>query len=201
MKILIGDHHHIDFNEPIKATDEQIGEVMQFFYGNFLENVVEIDELSEFRTDRLGSKLFRKKWSRSEYAELVKIYKNTEELVDGLGRSHMSIDMQRIDWLEDFFRYVKRNNIQLFTNNIEEVIERYIENQENIKLLKKERKRKLKELNKKAKDLIKKLERSRQIKEGFSDWPGVNESYEKCLREKLEAEQELDQFQKLVEGE
>jgi len=199
MKILIGDHHHIDFDGPIKSTDEQIGEVMQFFYGNFFENVIEIDEESEFRIDRLGSKLFRKKWSSHEYAELVRINENTEELVDCLGRSHMSIDMQRIDWLEDFFRYIRRYNLQLFTNNIEEIVGRYIEDEKNIKLLKKERKRKLRALENNLKDKEKKFGRSLQIKENFSGYYGSDEGYEKALREKIEAKQELDQFKKLIE--
>jgi hypothetical protein len=199
MKIRLGDHHHIDFDGPVKATDEQIGEIMQFFYSNFFENVIEIDEESEFRDDRLGDKLFRKEWSQPEYAELVRLNKNTEELVDGLGRSHMSIDMQRIGWMEDFFRWVRRNNIQLFTSKIEEVIDRYNENQENIKLLKKERKRKLRTLEKNLKDKEKKLERSRQIKENFSGYPGSDEGYEKALGEKVEAKQALDQFKKLIE--
>lgn len=198
MKILIGDHNHIDFDGPVEVTDKQIEKIPQFFYNNFFESAVEIDETSEFRTDRLGDKLFRKEWSRAEHAELVRINKNTAELVNGLGRSAMSIDMQRIGWLEDFFRWVTRNNIQLFVNNIEEVVERYIEEQENIKFLKKERKkqqkRRLKYLKKEVKRFGYLLEHHDWTKEHLPNTPGINEAIENTQKELEEAKKKLKEF-------
>lgn len=196
MKILIGDHGHIDFDSPVEATDEQIEKVKQFFYENFNEKVVDIDKISEFRVDRLGSKLFRKEWFPPEYAELVRINKDTDELVDSLGRSAMSIEMQRIDWLEDLYRWVAQNNKKIFPDNIEEIVREYLENLKDIKLLKREERkqknRKLKYLEKELKRLEKLLEKHKWTKRCLPSMSGIDEAIEKTIEEKKEVEDKLN---------
>ena len=142
MKIYIGDKGNVDFDAPIKVTDEQAQKIINFFKKLYREDIVKIDTSSEFRSDRLGDKLFQRRWNTEEYVALLELDKDTDELSEELGRTWMSIDIKRGEWIPKFLSWARVNNKNFIEGNIKEIIKEYFGYLEKQKRLRKEEKRK-----------------------------------------------------------
>lgn len=173
MKILIGDNGNVDFDGPIEATDDQIDKTINFFKNNFRQDVVEIDDLGGFRTERIGEKLFQKEWIVSEYAALLDFDKDTEEIADELGRTWMSVDIQRGQWIPRFITWMEINSRNLFAGDMKKLVQEYLNYLNEQKQLKKEQRREYSRkktlLEKEVKQLEKTLERQLWMKDTLSN--------------------------------
>ena len=173
MKILIGDNGNVDFDGPIEATDDQIDKTINFFKNNFRQDVVEIDDLGGFRTERIGEKLFQKEWIVSEYAALLDFDKDTEEIADELGRTWMSVDIQRGQWIPRFITWMEINNRNLFAGDMKKLVQEYLNYLNEQKQLKKEQRREHSRkkgiLEKEVKQLEQTLERQLWMKNTLSN--------------------------------
>jgi len=173
VKILIGDNGNVDFDGPIEATDDQIDKTINFFKNNFRQDVVEIDDLGGFRTERIGEKLFQKEWIVSEYAALLDFDKDTEEIADELGRTWMSVDIQRGQWIPRFITWMEINNRNLFAGDMKKLVQEYLNYLNEQKQLKKEQRREHSRkkgiLEKEVKQLEQTLERQLWMKNTLSN--------------------------------
>ena len=127
MKILIGDNGNVDFDGPIEANDEQVEKLINFFRSIYRREVVETDTDSDFRSERIGEKLFQKSWSVPEYAALLDLDKDTDELSEELGRTWMSVDIQRGQWIPRFQTWAERNNKNFVKGDIKVIVKEYLD--------------------------------------------------------------------------
>jgi Rps23 Pro-64 3,4-dihydroxylase Tpa1-like proline 4-hydroxylase len=197
MKIFVGDNGNIDFDGPIEATDEQIEKIISFFKSIYRPEVVEVDIESGFRSERIGEKLFQKTWSVAEYAALLDLDKDTEELSEELGRTWMSVDIQRGQWIPRFQNWTKRNNKNFIKGDIKKIVKEFIDYLDKQKLLKKEQRKeediKKKRLLKEKKRLEKKLQSHKLLKR-----TRPSEDIEKAIEDTIskieEVEAELNKY-------
>jgi len=141
MKIFVGDNGNIDFDGPIQATDKQIENLIDFFKFLYRSEVVEVDTENDFRSERIGEKLFQNTWSVAEYAALLDLDKDTEELSEELGRTWMSVDIQRGQWIPRFQTWAKRNNKNFVKGDMKKIVKEFIDYLDRQKLLKKEQRK------------------------------------------------------------
>jgi len=145
MRILIGDKGNVDFGSPVNMSEQQFGEFKKLLEELF--DIVDIEHKEEVRSERLGDKNFQRPWSPEERALLLEIGDN-EEVAERLGRTVMSVQIQRGEWVPNFKRWADEkgyNFIQeIRKGNIKKLIEEYV---------------KEKELEKKAKRMERKKER------------------------------------------
>jgi len=193
MKIYIGDKGNVDFDAPIQVTEEQAQKIINFFKELYREDIVEIDTSSEFRSDRLGDKLFQRRWSTEEYAALLELDKDTDELTEGLGRTWMSIDIKRGEWIPKFLSWARVNNKNFIEGNIKEIIKEYFSYLEEQKRLRKEEKRNLKKkrLESERKRLEKKLKSQFLLKKLHSYDKNIDRAIENTQRELEEINRKL----------
>lgn len=120
MKIYIS-QTHVDLEAPIQMTDEQYEALKDFFNGIF-ENVEIEDVLEASRGPPMPGE--RIKWTVDDYLALLKPDDN-KEIANEIGRSDMSIRMQRGSFIPDFLSWMNRKGYsEPYT---EEMIEEYIE--------------------------------------------------------------------------
>jgi hypothetical protein len=123
MKILIGDKGSVDFESPIKCTPEQCENVIKFLNNIFA--VIEIEHHAQARTQRLGSKFFSRSWSEEEYSLLLTT-EDTNKVSEMLGRSWMSVDIQRGQFIPEFLNWTSKKGIDIATNNSKELIQEFM---------------------------------------------------------------------------
>jgi len=168
MKIFVGDNGNVDFDGPIEVNDEQFEKIIDFFKTLYRSEVVEIDTESDFRSERIGEKLFQKTWSVAEYAALLDLDKDTDELSEELGRTWMSVDIQRGQWIPRFQTWAKRSNKNFIKGDIKKIVKEYFDDLDKQKLLKREQRKeedlKKKRLLKEKKRLGKKLKSQKLLK-------------------------------------
>ena len=197
MKIFIGDNGNVDIDGPIEADEEQMQKVIAFFKSIYRESVVEIDDSSEFRTERIGEKLFQKSWSVPEYAALLDLDKDTDELAEELGRTWMSVDIQRGQWIPRLLSWAEENNKNLVKGNIKDIVKEYIEYLDKQRQLKKEQRKehdlKIKRLEKEKKRLEKKLEGQRLLKRAHLE-ENIDEIINDTLKRIEEIKEKLNKY-------
>ena len=197
MKIFVGDNGNIDFDGPIEATDEQIEKIINFFKSLYRPEVVEVDTESDFRSERIGEKLFQKVWSVAEYAALLDLDKDTEELSEELGRTWMSVDIQRGQWIPRFQIWAKRNDKNFVKGDIKKIVKEFIDYLDKQKLLKKEQRNeedlKKKRILKEKKRLEKKLQ-SQKLLRRTSSSEGIEQAIKDTVSRLEEVESELNKY-------
>jgi hypothetical protein len=152
-KLLIGDKNHIDFASPIKLNDEQLKKFMTFLNDMFA--VVQIQNVINFRNDRIGDKFFSVRWDSEEYAVLAKIDINTRKVSEMLGRSWMSVDIKRGSIIPDLLTWLKKNGKTPTSENIEE----FLKTKDAEKTVRKQKRLEIRMLNKRKLEEIFDIER------------------------------------------
>jgi len=145
MEILRGDKLNVDLARPIKLSELQRERLVNFLRDMFY--YVELKEVNIFRGSRIGEKAFMKEWEDKEYELLLKIDESNEEVVRKLGRSWMSIEMKRLDFIPEMLEYAAKKGVDIYKVDIKELVKDYLnEHKEEIFKRKKERKREVYEL-------------------------------------------------------
>lgn len=135
MKILIGDKGHIDFNEAILMTPEQQEKFIEMMRNLF--SVIQLENTDKFRLERLGDKIFARNWTNAELKYLLEI-KDLDTICEGLGRSWMSVDIKRGEFIPLFMTWAHERGYDIVHGDIKSLIEKFIEDKE---LEKKERRK------------------------------------------------------------
>lgn len=189
MKILIGDKGNIDFDGPIKMTDIQRENFVNFLKLIFKSKVVEEINVSELRRERVGDKSeWPREWSAEEYAILLEI-KDNNKVSEMLGRSWMSVDIKRGEFIQEFLFWASQRGENLLKGNVKELIKKFLEEKE-LLIQKRRDFKKIQNIEQKisAKEKEKrKLENlltRREIKEIRNDFFKVNEELKQLLAEK-----------------
>ena len=147
MKILIGDKDNVDFGYPIIMNSGQKKRFIDFLKTIFA--VVEEEETDVLRTSRLGSKFFSRSWSTEEYQYLLEL-KDTDKLSELLGRSWISVDIKRGDFIPDFMSWASETKKDLLKGDLKKMIEEFMKEKRNELI---NRKKKRKENNLKLKEM------------------------------------------------
>jgi len=159
MKILIGDKGHIDFDEPILMSPDQREKFIEMMKDLF--SVIHLEKADEFRLDRLGDKIFARNWTIDELKYLLEI-RDINTICEGLGRSWMSVDIKRGDFIPLFMSWAHEKGYDIVQGDTKSIIEKFIEDKELEKQARKEAKkhnsidaleRKIDQLNKKQKSI------------------------------------------------
>lgn len=112
---------HVDLEAPIQMTDEQYEKFHKFFNDMFKD--VEIEEVIEAERSPPGHGE-RIRWAVDDYLVLLKPGDNIE-IANEIGRSDMSIRMQRGSFVPDFLSWMNKNGYsEPYTR---EMIEEYLE--------------------------------------------------------------------------
>ncbi len=185
MEILIGDKGHVDFDSPIKVTASQKEQIIHFFESIY--SVVEPVETDHFRTERLGDKFFIKEWTDGEYAIIFQM-ENTERVCEMLGRSWMSVDIRRGQFMPVFLEWAKVNNIDLVKCDIKKCIKEFLKEKRDMLNLKKQEK---KERRQSVKRIEKKLKSYSEKRKTMQFMIGVGKATEDDLRKLDIGEKEL----------
>ena len=127
MKILIGDKGHIDFDEAILMTPEQREEFIEMMRNLF--SVIQLENTDKFRLERLGDKIFARNWTNDELKYLLDI-KNLDTICEGLGRSWMSVDIKRGEFIHLFMTWAHEKGYDIIHGDIKSLIEKFIEDKE-----------------------------------------------------------------------
>ena len=125
MKILLGHKGNVDFDGPISITKSQKDQFI-----NFLETIfdpVKEIEYDNFRTERLGDKYFIRRWDIDEIAILIDFNITLEEACELLGRTFMSVNIKRGEFIPDFMRWANKKGHNLIQDDIKEIIKEYLE--------------------------------------------------------------------------
>lgn len=133
MKILMGDKGHIDFDEAILMTPEQRERFIEMMRDLF--SVIQLENTDKFRLERLGDKIFARNWTNAELKYLLEI-KDLDTICEGLGRSWMSVDIKRGEFIPLFMTWAHEKGYDIVHGDIKSLIEKFIEDKE---LEKKER--------------------------------------------------------------
>lgn len=131
MKILLGNKWNVDFDAPIRMSEDQRRKFINFIRTLF--SVVEEIRAEEYRSERLGDRYFFRKWTYEEYAVLADITKSTSTVADELGRSWMSVDIKRGTVMPDLLQWAFKNNKDLLKGNIRELVKEFLAHKQYIK--------------------------------------------------------------------
>lgn len=135
MKILIGDKGHYDLDGPILMSSEQKQDFEKMMRSLF--SVIQIEQGEEPRVERLGDKIFARPWSLDELRCLLEI-KDIDTVCKELGRSWMSVDIKRGDFMPDFMSWAYQNGRDIIQGDTRILIEEYIKDRELEKLERRE---------------------------------------------------------------
>jgi len=131
VSLLLGDKGKIDFETPIFMTDSQREQFMSLL--NELFDPVEVDYVSEFRSDRLGpNKEIHGKWTAREYQTLLNV-EDFSVVAHKLGRTDMSVVMMLGKIVPRLILWCEEKNLS-FANIALSDIELYIKEKEAKKL-------------------------------------------------------------------
>lgn len=128
MRILVGHRGSVDFDRPLELDEQKRQKFIDFIKMLFEPSVVEVIPNATPRGERLGEKIFQVSWSRSERKLLLRT-DNNEILAEKLGRSWMSVVMQRGFFLPDFDAWCARNGYTR-KGDYGNLIEKYLEEKE-----------------------------------------------------------------------
>lgn len=150
MKILIGDKGNVDFDDPIPMNKEQQQDFLDFMRTMF--QPVTIEENMAFRINRLGDKMFQRKWDdEEEIAMLLDVTMETNEVCTTLGRTWMSVNIKRGQIMPDLMKWADSKGHDLTKGDIKYIIKEYLEKKKEITRI--NRKMAWDEKNKKKKEL------------------------------------------------
>jgi hypothetical protein len=127
MKILMGDKGHIDFDEAILMTPEQREKFIEMMRNLF--SVIQLENTDKFRLERLGDKIFARNWTNEELKYLLEI-KDLDTICEGLGRSWMSVDIKRGEFIPLFMTWAHEKGYDIVHGDIKSLIEKFIEDKE-----------------------------------------------------------------------
>ncbi len=195
MKILVGDKWNVDFETPVRMLPDQKERFLNFMKTLF--SVVEEIPSQETRSERLGDRFFFRKWTIDEYAVLADITKSTSEVWDELGRSPMSVEMKRGSLMPVLLRWANENGYDLVKGNIKELIKKFLSEQKNLKMKRREDIKYLEQLESEESDYPKALERLKNLKSSGM----FNESkYKEGLKElEVNRQKRLEEIDELKE--
>ena len=155
MRILVGDKGNVDFDEPIKATEEQKKAIVDFLKSIF--RVVQLENVDYHRTERIGAKLFQRIWFPEEYSILLEA-EDTYKVAEMLGRSWMSIDIKRGDFIPEFLQWAHERGKDIIQGNNKDLIEEFMKEKQNELLKRKSKRQKIRKKQKEIQELRNKLE-------------------------------------------
>jgi hypothetical protein len=135
MKILRGNNLNVDFQNPINLDKEQQEKFISFLKTLFYD--VELQDTKCNIRSRMGEKLFSKEWSSKELALIFKIDEINDEVTKKLGRTWMSVVMRRGLLIPMILQYASKKNVDIYQVNIEKLIEDFLNENEEIKLMNK----------------------------------------------------------------
>ena len=125
MKILVGDKGNVDFDSPIPLTESQQDQFIKFMKTIF--NPVKKLDVNNFRTERLGDKIFMRKWDDSEeIAMLLDVNIPLDKVCENLGRTWMSVTIKRGDIIPDLMRWADMKGYNLIQGDTKEIIEKFL---------------------------------------------------------------------------
>jgi dsDNA-binding SOS-regulon protein len=154
MELLVGDKGKIDFDAPVKMNIDQRKKFINFLKSIF--SVVEIIESERVRTERLGDILFLKNWSVDEYAVLLEV-EDTNNVAEMLGRSWMSVDIKRGEFLPTYLAWAKEKKIDIVKGDTKKLIKEFMKEHED-ELRRRSEERKLIHEIEKIPDRLKEIE-------------------------------------------
>ncbi len=156
MKIKVGDKGNVDFDGPIPLTESQQDQFIEFMKTIF--NPVKKIEVNNFRTERLGNKLFNRKWDDpDEIALLLDVNISLDKICENLGRTWMSVNIKRGEIIPDLMRWADIKGYNLIQGDTKEIIEKYLDKMKKIEKEKRTKKPSLKKEIDKIDDKIDKL--------------------------------------------
>jgi|GEM_PF-1003244 len=127
MRILIGDKGNVDFDEAIQMSPKQKAEFLKFMKSLF--DVVIEEEVDELRSDRLGDRVFFRKWTSEELKILLEI-EDTNKVCERLGRSWMSVDIMRGGFIPEFMYWAHIKGYDIVYGDTKKLIEEFMEEKE-----------------------------------------------------------------------
>lgn len=202
--ILDGSKGKIDFQAPVEMTDQQYKDFIELLQDIFSEEAVAERTMDETRTDRLGDKHFSREWTNSERALLYELG-DTREISNKLGRSWMSVDIQRGHFLPPFLDWIEDKNHDLMRDDIKKLVEEYMEDKELRKQERKNIRKKRKNIKSAIEDKHSEIERIQEILErgqteerehkGEKLIQQAEEKIEELKERKQELQQELEDLE------
>lgn len=106
MKILYSKDNKVDFENPVYMEEDQLNK-FKGFLRNLLNETIEVKEVKEKERVISVDDRHPKKWNEEELILLLDPGVNENELVKKLGRSSMSISMQRAQFIPSFIAWAK----------------------------------------------------------------------------------------------
>lgn len=157
MKILVGDKGNVDFDSAIPLTESQQDQFIKFMKTIF--NPVKKLDVNNFRTERLGDKIFMRKWDDSEeIAMLLDVNIPLDKVCENLGRTWMSVTIKRGEIIPDLMRWADMKGYNLIQGDTKEIIEKYFDEMKEIAKQKRTKESQLKKEIYKINDKIDKLD-------------------------------------------
>lgn len=145
--ILVGDKGNVDLDSAVCMTDAQKDTFVSFLKELFSPEIVIETRTEEMRDERIGDKFFFREWHNEEYEKLLEIdTKTVEDLVEEIGRSWMSVNIKRGQFIPDYLEWISRKGKNLMTDDTKKLIEgfmKYRESQKQGKKILRQKKKKL----------------------------------------------------------
>jgi len=138
MRIFIGDKGNVDFDWPVKMTLQQINEFVAFMKEQFA--VVEKESNDNIRPERLGDKFFGRNWSRDELKLLLQAEETYETSVK-LGRSWMSVDIKRGEFIPQFMIWADSKGHDIVKADTKKLIEEFMAEKEYDKIARRKKRK------------------------------------------------------------
>jgi hypothetical protein len=123
IELLIGNVGNIDFGGAIELDSKTRDKILEFL--NTIYLVIEKEPMREVRNERLGDKLFVKKWTELELEYLLSDL-TTEELSEKLGRTWMSVDIKRGQFYPKFLMWCDEKGHNIITSNTKDLIKEFM---------------------------------------------------------------------------
>lgn len=121
----------MDFDSPIPMIESQQDLFIKFMKTIF--NPVKKIETDNFRTERIGEKIFGRRWDDpNEIAMLLNVNIELEKVCELLGRTWMSVDIKRGEIVPELMRWVDSKGYNLINGDIKEIIKEYLEEKKEI---------------------------------------------------------------------
>ncbi len=122
----------MDFDEPIKMTSRQRERFISFMKTLF--SVIKEERTNKIRTERMGDKIFMRKWDYDEYELLLEVEtKDTEKVAEELGRTWMSVDIKRGSFVPEYLYWAEREGKDLLREDTKKLIKEFMKTKEDLK--------------------------------------------------------------------
>ncbi len=128
MNILLGykqqttDSRNVDLSEAVLLSEEQKNNFIKLMESLFA--VVEVKYRTEHRHERLGDRPFSRKWSNDEIKLLIKVDDDMLTTCRKLGRTYMSVEIRRGDYIPKITAFAERKGLNLL-DDLDQLIELY----------------------------------------------------------------------------